>query len=334
MKLSHRYYMLFGLLLLLSQVGFGQIKKQAQVGFRFLENPVSAAALGRGGYGVTNLHSAAAVFWNPAGLGWIESRVDAGIDYYRGFADINQTSAAVAMRGTYGAVALSAIFMDYGNLYGTRLPLPGEDATKGYVDTGTFTIHANAIGIGYGRAVSDRFSFGLHFKLAQQDFGRAYLAHDDSTLTKKKYMLTVPTFDFGASYDFKVHGITFGAAVMNVSPQVMYEEESFPLPFAMKFGSSIDPFSVLGIELASQELLLGIETRHGRDFGEKVHVGAEYGLYDTFFARAGYMGNYSDKGVTFGIGLNYQGFIFDYALQDYGVLGIIHLLTFGYRTGN
>jgi hypothetical protein len=334
MKVNHRLHVITGLLLLLSQAGFGQIKKQAQVGFRFLENPISAAALGRGGYGITNLHNAAAVFWNPAGLGQISSRVDAGIDYYRGFADINQTSIAVALKGTYGAVAFSAIIMDYGDLYGTRLPLRGEDATLGYIETGTFTINAHAFGIGYGRAVSDRFSFGIHFKLARQDFGSVYLAHDDSTLTEKEYMLSVPAMDFGASYDFKVHGITFGATALNVSPQAMYEEEPFPLPFTMKFGSSIDPLSLLGVELPSQSLLLGVETRHGRDFGEKVHVGAEYSLYDMFFARVGYMGNYSDKGATFGIGLHYQGFVFDYALQDYGVLGIIHLLSFGYRTGS
>ncbi|UCD37877.1 MAG: PorV/PorQ family protein [Fidelibacterota bacterium] len=334
----------YGLLVLFisAQAVSGQIKKQAQTGFGFLENPVTAEVVGRGGYGITNLRNASAVFWNPAGAAWITSRFDLNLHYTKGIADINQTSIALGLKlGTAGVLTLSANVMDYGVFYGTRRPGPGDgldDWKRGYLETGTFSPEANAFGIGYSRAVSDRFSFGVHMKLAHQDLGVAYLGsvdefQADSTITTKEYALTVPATDVGAYYDFNFHGLTFGASIMNVSPEVRYEEIPFPLPFAMKFGTSIRPLSLLGIDAAVHDLLIGVETRHARDFGEKVHVGMEYSFLGVFFARSGYMANYSERGATYGMGFHYRGINFDYALQDFGVFGSIHLMSIGLQFG-
>ncbi len=56
-----------------------QITKQAQVGFRFLTNPVSAEVMGRGGVGIISTQNSNAVFWNPAQLGLIKNRVDVNL---------------------------------------------------------------------------------------------------------------------------------------------------------------------------------------------------------------------------------------------------------------
>ena len=334
------------MLLVVGQVAYAQenIQKQAQVGFRFLENPADAEAVGRGGFGITNLHNASAVFWNPAGMAWMPSRIDLGLHYYKGFADINQTSFALAGSGRWGVIALSARVMDYGIFYGTRrAEYTVDDAValaRGYVETGSFTPQAHAFGVAYARVVNDRCSFGVHLKRAFQNLTSAYILNKDITFTdttstvwRKKYHLTVPVADIGAYYNFKFLGITFGAVAENISEEVEYEDAPFPLPFAMRFGSSLRLFELIGIDASRHDLLIGIETRHGRDFGEKVHLGLEYSLFDAFFVRAGYMGNYSEKGATLGFGLHHEGIHFDYALQDYGLLGIIHIMSIGYSMG-
>ncbi len=73
----------FLILFVLLSEGFGQIKK-AQVGFRFLENQISAEAIGRGGMGLVMSRNANAVFWNPAGVGWINGQYDLCLNYTAG----------------------------------------------------------------------------------------------------------------------------------------------------------------------------------------------------------------------------------------------------------
>lgn len=331
---------IFSTLLLLALVwvpaqnATAQVEKEAQAGFRFLENPVSAEAIGRGGVGVTMMRNASALFWNPAGIAWLESGVDVGFHYTVGFADIDQMSAAVASNlGSIGVVGLSITRMDYGTFYLTRRA----NNEQGYDETGEFTPQALAVGLAYGRAMSDRFTFGVQAKLVHQDLGDAWIAPFEdgvaSDPTLKSYSMTVPAVDVGASYDFQAYGLTFGAAFQNVSYEVRYEEEQFPLPFNVRFSMTVEPITFMRSETPYHNVTLGAETWKGRDFGSKMQFGAEYSFMDQFFVRAGYMGGYSERGMTLGAGFHRFDFRFDYAYQQMGVLGNIHALSLAYALG-
>src|SRR3989338_427081 len=74
-----------------------QIVKKAQVGFRFLENPVSAEVIGRGTVGVVTTLNSNGIFWNPSLLGWVQNDVDLSLHHTRGIAEINYNSAAAAV---------------------------------------------------------------------------------------------------------------------------------------------------------------------------------------------------------------------------------------------
>src|SRR5512135_2048822 len=106
---------------LLAGTALGQIVKKAQVGFRFLENPISAEIVGRGATGVTLATdaNAAAIFWNPALLGWNTSTVDVSLHRTQGIADINvnAVAAAVDLWG-FGVLGVSLVMLDYGDFYG------------------------------------------------------------------------------------------------------------------------------------------------------------------------------------------------------------------------
>lgn len=322
--------------LLLPAAATAQIQKKGQAGFRFLENPIAAEAVGRGGVGTTLLRNASAVFWNPAGLGWLQTRYDVALHHTRGIADIDQSSAAAAWGTRYGVFGASFTWMDYGTIYGTRRAAN----EQGFEDTGTLSPQAYAVGLAYARAMSDRFTFGVHLKLARQDLGAAAIAlGEDGTelgdleIGSKDYALTVPAVDVGASYDFQQYGLTFGAAVQHVSREVRYENEQFPLPFNVRFSMTATPLALTGFDRTLHDVVLAVETSKGRDFDEKLQVGVEYQFMDTFFTRAGYMGGYSERGLTLGFGVAYTAFRVDYAYQRFGVFGGIHLVSLGVGLG-
>jgi len=331
------FIILFFLCLIFSSDGFCQVKK-AQVGFRFLENQVSAEAIGRGGMGLVLSRNANAVFWNPAGLGWMEGQYDLSINYTAGIADINHSSVAAALNLTdWGVFALDLIVMDYGDFYGTRRA----DNEQGFEETGVFSPASYAVGLSYSRKVSDRFSFGVHVKYASQDLGSAWVGatgsdvgDPDLTMAQKDYQLGQMALDVGAVYDFLYSGLRFGATIQNVSREIKYEEEKFPLPFAAGFSLAMAPLQLFSVDHPEGDLQVGFETRHPRDFKEKYKFGAEYLYRDLIVFRTGYMMNYDEQGLTFGLGVR-QSFLntfmrLDYAFQDFGIFGIVHTFSFGF----
>ncbi|MBN2280221.1 MAG: PorV/PorQ family protein [Candidatus Marinimicrobia bacterium] len=318
----------------------GEIEKKAQTGFRFLENPVSAEAIGRGGLGLVSFRNANTTFWNPAGLGWLENRLDFNANYTKGIADINHSSFALAMKlGNFGMLGLDLINMDYGEFIGTRRA----DNEEGFIKTGNFSPSALALGVSFAQRVSDRFSYGVKVKYAYQDLGSAWVARagtslDDSTLVidKEKYNMGEPAIDIGATYDFLNHGIRFGATMTNISREIKYERESakFPLPFAVSFSLGLAPLTFTDISSEMHDLFIGFESVHPRDFKEKLKFGAEYTYLKMFLVRTGYMLNYDERGLTFGLGVKkkMQGMDLrmDYAYQDFGIFNGVHTVSLGF----
>jgi hypothetical protein len=338
-RMSIRTCFVFLLLLILcmpQREANAQIKKKAQVGFRFLENPVSAEVIGRGTVGVTSTLNANGIFWNPSLLGWIDSGVDVGLNHTRGIADINYNSAAAAIPlRDVGVIGFSLLMMDYGTFYGTRRA-PNEE---GFEETGTFSPSAYALGIAFSQKVSDRFSYGVHMKYVSQDLGSAWVAATGSNISdpalaisQRAYAQNALAFDIGAYYDFFYNGIRFGATLQNISREVRYENEAFPLPFAVSFGATVEPLLFLDAE-QKNVLILSFESRHPRDFNEKLKFGAEYNILDVLVARAGYATNYDERGLMAGLGIRYNVGEFpvraDYAYQAFGIFGAVHHLSLG-----
>lgn len=315
----------------------GQIEKKAQVGFRFLENLVSAEAIGRGGVGIASTFNATGVFWNPALISRGEALADIAIHHTSGIADMNYNAGAASVRiGTFGVLAISILAMDYGDFYGTRRA----DNDEGYVDTGIFTPQAYAIGLAFSQQVSDRFSYGVHVKRVTQDLGSAWVAPvggsiDDPALVigTRAYNATEYAADVGAYYDFGYNGIRFGATLQNISREIRYENDPFPMPFAVSFGATVEPMAFLMDAGDARALVISFESRHPRDFEEKLKVGAEYSFMEILRLRVGYMSNYDERGMTAGLGVRHSfdglPLRLDYAYQPFGIFGVVHHLTLG-----
>jgi hypothetical protein len=314
-----------------------QVNKKAQVGFRFLENPVSAEVVGRGMVGIVNTYNSDGIFWNPALTGMIQSSVDLSFNHTRGIADINYNAVSAAVRaGDFGVVGVSLLAMDYGTFYQTRRA--ANDV--GYIETGTFSPAAISAGISFSQQVTNRFSYGVHVKYAYQDLGDAWISTSGDSLSDPNLLTELKTYDngtiaadVGAFYDFQYNGIKFGAVLQNISRELRYEQQNFPLPFAVSFGATVEPMLFIMDRNNDHRFVLSFESRHPRDFGEKLKIGGEYVFGGMFFARVGYVTNYDERRWSAGIGVNYTLSSFplrlNYAIQPYGIFGNIHYLSIG-----
>lgn len=332
-----RYILLISMTVVLIPLLLGAVEKKAQVGFRFLQNPVSAEAIALGGMGVVGIENVNTVFWNPSGLGWVEGQFDMSANYTRGIADINYGALAASYRaGNFGVLALDMTYMDYGTFNGTRRA----DNEAGFEETGTFTPTAYAVGLTYAQRVSDRFAYGVRLKYAHQNLGFVTVGvsgtdvGDTSLVTDDvEYKHGEPAIDIGATYDFVESGVRFGAVIQNVSREIKYVRESFPLPFAVSFSLHADMLKLFGREQELHRFVLGVESLHPRDYGEKLKFGVEYAYLGSFFVRAGYRINYDQRGLTFGLGLdrNIGGvrLRIDYAYEDFGVFRGVNTFSIG-----
>jgi len=320
---------------LVGSIAYPQVTKKGQVGFRFLENPVSAEVMGRGGVGITTTLNSNGIFWNPALIGWLDKNVDVSLNHTSGIADINYNAIAAAVNAwDFGVVGISFLTMDYGDFYGTRRA----DNEQGYIETGTFSPTAFALGIAFSQKVTDRFSYGVHVKYVYQNLGDAWVSSIDSVLSTRKYesskISSLPlAVDVGAYYDFMYNGIRFAAVLQNISREFRYENTDFPMPFAVSFGVTVEPLNFFYEESKEHHFLLAFESRHPRDFGEKTKYGAEYQYMDMFTARVGYQNNFDERGLTFGAGFKYEvsnlPLRVDYAYEQFEIFGGRHYLSLG-----
>ncbi|MFA3784050.1 PorV/PorQ family protein [Melioribacteraceae bacterium 4301-Me] len=324
-------------LMLLEGRLYAQFEKKAQVGFRFLSNPIAAEVVGKGATGITTTVNSNGIFWNPALLSLVEPKVDVGLNHTEGIADIDYNAAAVSFKlSDIGVIGVSFLAMDYGDFYATRRA----SNEQGFIETGVFSPTGIAVGIAFSQKVSDRFSYGVHLKFVSQDLGSAWIAtagdnlnDPNLSLTQQEYTNSTIAADVGAFYDFHYKGIKFAAVLQNISKELKYVNEEFPLPFSISFGLSIQPLDFFMNMQEEQSFILNFESVHPRDYKEKVKIGGEYKFMNTLFLRAGYMMNYDERGWTAGIGFKYMvsqiPFRIDYAYEPFGVLGDRHYFSVG-----
>lgn len=299
--------------------------KLAQTGFQFLSIGADARAMGLAGAMTTSVWGSGAMFFNPAGMARMPSTVDLAASQNRWIADITHNAFTVALGpagGALGVFGLSLFTVDYGEVDGTMVWAN----EQGYIDTEVLRPSAIALGVGYARAISDRFSVGGHLKYVGQHLGESIVPSGDSLLTKKNLAFAT-AFDFGTLFNTGFRSLTFGMSVRNFSNEIEFEEESFQLPLTFRIGLSINLFEFLGADPSSQDMRLYLDASHPRDAPEQVNVGAEYGLWNTLFLRGGYLVKFDERGPTFGLGINLLGLAVDYAYTPFGVFDRVEQFT-------
>ena len=308
-------------------------EKRAQTGFKFLSVSPDARAAGMGDAYSSIKGGSTAMFYNAAAMGWYDRKVDVAGGQIQWIADVNYIVGSAAINTNYGVVGISLVAVDYGDFEETvRF-----DNDQGFLDTaeGSYSPSAFAFGIGYAKAITDRFSVGGNLKIARQNLGTLPVSGTVTNLTRKDFSQTSYLVDFGVLYWTGFKSLNFALSTRNFASERQYSEESFELPLAFRMGLSMDLIDLTSMDKEMHSLLLAVDTERPRDFDENVKMGAEYTIMNTLSLRMGYTFPADEQGISLGVGvkrdLGTTDVGFDYAYADFGVFSAVHRL--GVRVG-
>ncbi|MBN2031213.1 PorV/PorQ family protein [bacterium] len=274
------------------------MKKLAQTGMKFLDMDVVPRAMGMGGSYMMVGDDATALFYNPAGIAYTGNSVDVFASQTQWVANISYMAGGVLKNmGNLGTFGVSIVYADYGNdIQGTRIT----STEKGYEDTEMLDVGAYAVGVAYGRQLTNKFSIGGQVHYAAQKLGNSVVSSGEAAKENKVSGLT---FDFGTIFYPGFKSLRVGMSIRNYSANFEYEEEEFQAPLTFAIGAAMDVLDLMGEH--ENALLLSVDAIHPRDYTEQLNIGAEFLLMDMFAIRAGYKYNYDEEGLTLGAGLNY-----------------------------
>jgi hypothetical protein len=327
-----RYVAFLGLGLVLTLVAADgsaqENKKLAQSGMEFLNVKSDAKAMALGG-AVTALDmGSGSLFFNPAGIANMNSTMDVSFSLNKWITSIQHLEVAAAFRplhGKYGVFGVSMQSVDYGDLQWTMVDL-GQD--KGYRDLGTFSPSAFAVGLGYAKMLTDRFTVGGQVHWIRQQLGESILPTEvDSVQVKRKNEAEPVSFDFGTLFKTGFKSLAFGMSVRNFSKEIKFSNEGFQLPLTFTMGVSADLLDWVGRRGIDQTLVASVDIAHYRSRPEQVMAGLNYTLFNKISLRGGYVSNEDENGVTFGVGLGTAGIAVDYAYTPFGVFDPVQRFT-------
>jgi len=315
-------------------------QKLAQTGFQFL-SVVSDARLAAMAEATTSLQiNSSALFSNPAGMAGMENFFDMTASINQWIADIKHYTFGMALcpaKGNYGVIGLSIQSVDYGEFYGTRV---NQAVPLQYDDIGIFKLNALAIGVGYAKQLTDRFSVGANIRWVRQDLGTSDIAVNirqdttdptgqrniaDTSTVKNK--LSPFVFDFGTQFKTGYKSLVFGMSVRNFSQQVKYAEEGFQAPLVFTLGISMNLIDLIDENSLNHSLSISIDASHYIDHPEQIKIGLEYRFMNTLSLRGGYANDNGGNGLSFGLGVSQLGFAFDYAYMPFGVFDKVQRMT-------
>ena len=316
---------------------YAQEAKYGQSGMPFLKIDVGARAA-MAGTQIGIVGDATSVFFNPAGLGLVEG-LDATLSLTQWIVDVQHTGAAVAFRaGNLGTFGVSFVSMDYGTFIGT-IPVSYDISQDGYQLTDDFEVAEYAVGLSYGRQISEQFFVGGQIKLARQDLGTVEIFDELESIKQGKDVIISEecavsniVVDFGTLYYPGFKDFRFGMSMRNFSNQSEYYDQRFDLPISFDFGVAMDVLQLFS-EGGSSRLTVAFDWVHPRDFSERQHIGLEFAFLETLFLRGGYKVGYDEEGLTAGVGVEKAfggvGLKVDFVYTDFGIFDSVTRISAG-----
>jgi hypothetical protein len=316
----------------------GSVNRVGTTAAQFLKITAGARPVGMGGAYTAVSRDILAVFWNPAGLSRIIGNGEAVFNHAEWLVetdyDIGAFSLNLGRFGAFGAQVIS--FRTPDELVRTI------DAPEG---TGqTWDANMVSLGVSYAINLTDKFSIGLTGKYIQEkifnaisrggavDFGILY----DTPL--KNLTLGASITNFGTKLKLDGRDIYINNDPLNVSGAVnevpaQYRMESYDMPLNLRFGLVYKTMISEYIQV-----LTAVDGVQPNDNSEYLNLGAELGLRNIIFLRAGYKSLFlenSEQGLTFGAGIQYDvvgsSLKFDFGWADYGRLKNVQFVSFAIR---
>lgn len=286
----------------------------------FLMIRPGARPSGMGSAFVAIADDATATYFNPAGLGFINTREvalmhspwlnkiwrDVGDLYYEFIAYVQPISGL-------GTVGGNVIFLSEG-----QNPFIDDQG----IQLGTFSSYEFSPHLSYGTKVGENLGVGINMKIIY-----SHLVPFIIPGTAKRGVATTWAVDLGVLY--KVKNLSFGAMVQNIGPKLVYitTENADPLSRNLRVGAAYKVMdNKIGKWTASYDvtkLIVDFKGRLREQMREAVqYVGTEFIYSDLLALRTGFVADEVGriKGPTFGGGLKVRKMSFDFALEPGGEL--------------
>lgn len=304
----------------------------AQTGMKFLNVSLDARAASMGDAMTAQVTSSSAMFYNPAGMAYMQQHADITLGQTQWIANVQYNMAGLAYSTGVGVFGIFGVMVNYGDFLETIRA----DNERGYMDVGTITPTASAIGVSYARALTNRFAVGANVKYAAEDFGKSTVRLDDSgNPVEKQFDVNTVALDFGILYKTGFKSLNLAMGLRNFSRELTFSQESFELPLTFRIGLSMNLLDLTAMNPEIHSLSLSIDTERPRDYYENIRIGGEYVFMNLISVRAGYVFPHDTKGLNAGLGLSSKmgsvGFRFDYAYSQYDTFGSVNRLVLGFN---
>ena len=301
----------------------------------FLTIGVGARGGALGGAFTATVDDVTALYWNPAGLAQMRT-AEATMTHSEWLGAINHDYAGVALPLAGGVVGASVTLLGV-----PEMEVRTERDQQGTGET--FDAADLAVGLTYGRAITDRFALGGTVKYIQQriwNSSASSVAVDVGTQFRTDFFggLTIGAqlSNFGA--DLQLDGRDLRTFVdpepsqegNNGRVPADYALDRWSLPLDFKLGVVSRP-----IDTRLNQLTVAVDALHPSTNYESLNVGAEYGFRERLYLRAGYQGLFLDEaegGLSLGVGVRQplpypDGMAkIDFAYRDAGRLGRIQMV--------
>lgn len=301
-------------------------------GWQFLKVPTNARVAAVGGITSSiGRGDAFSAFGNPALITDVQN-LEVGISRMNWLVDIEYNSASIVKNfGRLGAFGINLIYLDYGEMVRTEneeiLDNAGNSTglTRQVLDgLGTFGARDYALGLSYGRRVTDRFQVGGTVKWLNSDIDDASTGQwgvDVGTMFYtgfRSLRVAMSGRNFGPDAEFISYNERLGVPAVQVK---------MPMVFVLGVGYDLLEATSDNPHLWS----IGMEFTHPNDGPEKIHLGTEYSFMNLFRLRGGYRFNYDEEDLTLGAGLNLKtsviGLKADYAYVAFGRFNNVHMFS-------
>jgi hypothetical protein len=310
----------------------------------FLEIGMGAAGNAMGEAYVGSVKDVTAMYWNPAGLAFLESS-EARFIYHPWIVNtgVYFAGAGLVLPGV-GSLGISFSHFDFGEEEVTTLDYPdglGENYSAGSM----------SIGVTYARSLTNWFSFGSTFKYISQNIWHMSanaLALDLGVIVNTNLFSPTGKNDRGlviamsiSNYGTRMQYTGLDALMrgaqdvdqVGVFNDVKTESstDAWELPLIFRLGFAYTP-----IQLANQRVTLAADALHPNNNKESLNLGMEYMLRlmgsGEVFLRGGYKGIFLEEyefGPTFGAGVlltlsTSLTVKIDYAYKYAGLFGNAH----------
>lgn len=302
-------------------------QKVGSTSMQFLKVMPCARATAMGDAYSVLASGAEAVYWNPAGVGYVHGE-ELSLTYLKWIFDTRQGALSFASSlGSFGAVGLQMQYVDYGEMQEALWTAPySSDINYPGLTGRTFRPYAYLFGLSYANRLTDKFATGISVKYAHESLYDGQTVNSVNNLGDTVNVNTWANgliFDFGLNYNTGFHTVRLAASMQNFGANVRYAAETSPLPMALRVGIAADAIGNNALLLPDEDnrLTLEFDLFQPNDYAQQAHLGMEYEYAGIFALRMGYKFNYDADGFTAGVGVQQTyselRFSFDYS---YGAL--------------